>query len=95
MSEPRYRVAMMFAGDPSIRATLKLEETRFGNIAKALRNVGLDVEAAVYADEVAGEVLSSCRVWTACSSGSIRSARTGTEQRSMRSCATLQTTAWS
>src|SRR5262250_233222 len=56
MSERTYRVAMMFAGDPSSRATLKLEETRLGDIAKALRNVGLDVEAAVYADEVADEV---------------------------------------
>src|SRR5262250_1070930 len=56
MSERTYRVAMMFAGDPSSRATLKLEETRLGDIAKALRNIGLDVEAAVYADEVANEV---------------------------------------
>ena len=56
MSEHKYRVAVMFAGDPSIRATVKLEETRLGNIAKALRNVGLDVEAASYADEVADEV---------------------------------------
>src|SRR5215469_3363022 len=56
MRERTYRVAMMFAGDPSSRATLKLEETRLGDIAKALRNVGLDVEAAVYADEVADEV---------------------------------------
>src|SRR5215471_20755872 len=56
MSERRYRVAMMFAGDASIRATLKLEDTRFGDIAKALRNVGLDVEAAVYADAVADDV---------------------------------------
>src|SRR5215467_12533497 len=55
MSEGKYRVAMMFAGDPSSRTTLKLEETRLGNIAKALRTVGLDVEAAVYADEVADE----------------------------------------
>src|SRR5499427_2550433 len=56
MSARRYRVAMMFAGDPSTGATLKLEETRLGNIANTLRNVGLDVEAAVYADEVADEV---------------------------------------
>ena len=56
MSEHKYRVAVMFAGDPSIRATVKLEETRLGNIAKALRDVGLDVEAASYADEVADEV---------------------------------------
>src|SRR5215467_13771199 len=56
MRERTYRVAMMFAGDPSSRATLKLEETRLGDIAKALRNVGLDVEAAVYADEVADDV---------------------------------------
>ena len=56
MSERRYRVAVMFAGDPSIRGTVKLEETRFGNIAKALGDVGLDVEAASYADEVADEV---------------------------------------
>jgi len=56
MSERKYRVAMMFAGDPSTRATVKLEETRLGSIAKALRDVGLDVEAASYADEVADEV---------------------------------------
>ena len=56
MSGRKYRVAVMFAGDPSIRATVKLEETRLGNIAKALRDVGLDVEAASYADEVADQV---------------------------------------
>src|SRR5215470_11273657 len=56
MGERKYRVAVMFADDPSIRATVKLEETRFGGIAKALRDVGLDVEAASYADEVADEV---------------------------------------
>src|SRR5499425_1151431 len=56
MSERARRVAVMFAGDPSSRATVKLEETRLGNIAKALCNVGLDVEAASYADEVADEV---------------------------------------
>jgi len=56
MSERKYRVAVMFAGDPSMRATVKLEETRLGVIAKALRDVGLDVEAASYADEVAAEV---------------------------------------
>ena len=56
MSERKYRVAVMFAGDPNLRATVKLEETRFVNIAKALRDVGLDVEAASYADEVAEEV---------------------------------------
>jgi len=56
MGERKYRVAVMFAGDPSIRATVKLEETRFGGIAKALRDVGLDVEAASYADEVADDV---------------------------------------
>ena len=43
MSAPRYRVAMVFAGDPGIRATLKLEDTRLGNIAKALRNVGVGI----------------------------------------------------
>src|SRR5499433_2041222 len=56
MGERRYRVAVMFAGDPNLRTTVKLEETRFGNITKALRDVGLDVEAASYADEVADEV---------------------------------------
>src|SRR5262245_4267376 len=56
MGERKYRVAVMFAGDPSSRATVKLEETRFGGIAKALRDVGLTVEAASYADEVADEV---------------------------------------
>src|SRR5262250_2198465 len=56
MSERTYRVAMMFAGDPRSRATLKLEETRLGGIARALRTVSLDVEAAVYADEVADGV---------------------------------------
>ena len=56
MSERKHRVAVMFAGDPSSRATVKLEDTRLGNIAKALRDVGLDVEAASYADEVADKV---------------------------------------
>src|SRR5262249_28293972 len=56
MSERKYRVAVMFAEDPSMRATVQLEDTRFGNIAKALRDVGLDVEAASYADEVVDEV---------------------------------------
>jgi len=56
MSGRKYRVAVMFAGDPNIRATVRLEETRLANIAKALRDVGLDVEAASYADEVADEV---------------------------------------
>src|SRR5262249_59413625 len=56
MNERKYRVAVLFAGDPGIRATVKLEETRFASIAKALRDVGLDVEAASYADEVADEV---------------------------------------
>ncbi len=56
MSQRRYRVAIVFAGDPSTRATLELEDTRFGNIARALRGAGLDVEAAVYADDVADEL---------------------------------------
>jgi hypothetical protein len=56
MSERKHRVAVMFAGEPSIRATVKLEETRLGNVAKALRDVGLDVEAVSYADEVIDEV---------------------------------------
>src|SRR5262245_60675384 len=56
MSERTYRVAMMLAGDLNTRARLKLEEIWLGDIAKALRNVGLDVEAAVYADEVADEM---------------------------------------
>src|SRR5215468_3007262 len=56
MSERTHRVAVVFAGDPSTRAIVKLEETRLGTIAKALRDVGLDVEAAIYADEVADEV---------------------------------------
>src|SRR5262245_33444859 len=56
MTARRYRVAMMFAGEPNTRATLKLGETRFGDIAKALSNVGLDVEAASYADEIADEM---------------------------------------
>jgi hypothetical protein len=71
--ERTLRVAVMFAGDPSTRATVKLEETRLGNIAKALHDVGLDVEAASYADEVADEVREQgVLVW------SIRSARTAT-----------------
>src|SRR5215472_652758 len=34
MSERTYRVAMLCAGDPRSRATLKLEETRLGGIAR-------------------------------------------------------------
>jgi len=56
MSEPKFRVAMLFAGDPRTRNTLKLEDTRLADIAKALRAVDLEVEPAVYADEAADDV---------------------------------------
>src|SRR5262250_1700370 len=63
MSERTYRVAMLFAGDPRSRATLKLEETRLGGIARALRTVSLDVEAAVYAASAPrGWLLGRCLV---------------------------------
>src|SRR5262245_3694616 len=56
MTERKFRVAMLFAGEPSARKTLKLEDTRLADIAKALRDVGLDVEPAIYADEIADDV---------------------------------------
>jgi len=56
LDKRNYRVAMLFAGEPTTGATLKLEETRLAHIARALRDVGLDVEPAIYADAVADEI---------------------------------------
>ena len=55
MSERTYRVAMLFAGDPRSRDAEARGDTA-GRHREALRTVSLDVEAAVYAGEVADGV---------------------------------------
>jgi hypothetical protein len=56
MQAPKYKVALLWAGDSATRQTVKLEETRLSRVADALGQVGIAAEAAVYADEVVDEV---------------------------------------
>ena len=56
MPSTTHKVALLWAGDPATRHTIKLEETRLSGIADALRQVGIAAEPAVYADEVVDEV---------------------------------------
>ena len=56
MQSTTQRVALLWAGDPGTRHTIKLEETRLSGVAEALRQVGIAAEPAVYADEVVDEV---------------------------------------
>lgn len=50
------RVALLWPGDGKARASASLEESRYAAVARALREAGLAVEPAVYADEFADEV---------------------------------------
>lgn len=50
------KVALLWQGDRKMRTELSVEKSRMSHIADALSAVGIDVEAAVYADEFAGEV---------------------------------------
>ena len=56
MQSTTHKVALLWAGDPATRHTIKLEETRLSGVVDALRQVGIAAEPAVYADEVIDEV---------------------------------------
>ncbi len=56
MHAAEYKVALLWAGDPATRYTVKLEQTRLSNIADALSQVGIAAEPALYADELVDEV---------------------------------------
>lgn len=49
-------VALLWQGDRKMRTELSVEKSRMSGIAGALSAVGIDAEAAVYADEFADEV---------------------------------------
>lgn len=50
------KVALLWHGDRAARNTATLEDSRFRSVAEALRQIGIEVEPAVYADEYAAEV---------------------------------------
>jgi hypothetical protein len=50
------RVAILWHGDREARDTATLEENRMRGVAEALRQVGVEAEPAVYADEFVDEV---------------------------------------
>jgi hypothetical protein len=50
------KVALLWHGDRDARDTATLEGNRLRGVAQALRQVGVEAEPAVYADEFAGEV---------------------------------------
>ena len=56
MPDPKYKVALLWAGDEASRRTLELEQTRLSGVADALRRVGIAAEPAVYGDEFAAAV---------------------------------------
>ncbi len=56
MQSPRYKVALLWAGEPSTQQEIPLAATRLARVADALGQIGLEVESAVYADESANEV---------------------------------------
>jgi hypothetical protein len=56
MQAPKYKVALLWAGDSATRRTVKLDEARLSRVADALRQLGIAAEAAVYADELVDEV---------------------------------------
>jgi hypothetical protein len=50
------KVALLWHGDREARDTVTLRENRLRGVAEALRQIGVEAEPAVYADEFAGEV---------------------------------------
>lgn len=52
----RYRVAIVHSAEAALRQSVKIEGTRLARIAEALREVGLEVEGAPYADEALDQV---------------------------------------
>ncbi|MBI2505102.1 MAG: Cj0069 family protein [Candidatus Latescibacteria bacterium] len=56
LTKTTLKVALLWHGDREARSTATLEKNRFGGVAQALRQVGIEAEPAVYADEFADEV---------------------------------------
>ena len=56
MQAAKYTVALLWAGDLAARRTTTLQETRLSAVDDALRQVGIALEPAVYADELVDEV---------------------------------------
>jgi Domain of unknown function (DUF6815) len=56
MAGMRYRVAVLFPAEAAERPSIRLEDTRYAGIATALREAGIDVEGAPYADEAVDDV---------------------------------------
>ena len=56
MPDPKYKVALLWAGDEASRLTVKLEQTRLAGVADALGRVGIAAEPAIYGDEFAAAV---------------------------------------
>lgn len=54
--EPTPKVALLWQGNREARNTATLEKNRLGGVAEALRQLGIEAEPAVYADEFADEV---------------------------------------
>lgn len=51
-----YRVAILYPAEAALRHSSKIESTRLAGVAGALREVGIEVEGAPYADEAVDEV---------------------------------------
>ena len=51
------KVALVWRDNREARDTVKLEETRFKALTETLRALGIQVEAAVFDEEFADEVL--------------------------------------
>lgn len=56
MTKAVLKVALLWHGDREARNTATLEKNRFGGVAEALRQVGIEAVPAIYADEFADEV---------------------------------------
>jgi len=56
MASTHYRVAILFSAEADPRHLIKIENTRLAGIAAALRGIGIEVEAAPYADEAVEDV---------------------------------------
>ena len=56
MIDERPRVAIVFPADTSERVSTNIDESRFAEVAKALRAAGMDVVGAPYADKLIADV---------------------------------------
>src|SRR3546814_10683786 len=50
------RVAILHPTEAALRQSTKIEHTRLGRVAETLRDVGIEVEGAPYADEAVEDV---------------------------------------